>query len=115
MIKYIEKTVDYLQEKGFNNPEIGIILGTGLGQLINEIEVIKEVQVIKEIEVIKEVIVEKIVEVEKKEAPLLFSKLKKSKTLKDHFEDLEKGSDPDSDFLYISDEENSKLQMKDIY
>jgi hypothetical protein len=49
------------------------------------------------------------VEVEKKEAPLSFSKLKKSKTLKDHFEDLEKGSDPDSDFLYISDEENPKL------
>ncbi|AXT21093.1 purine-nucleoside phosphorylase [Flavobacteriaceae bacterium AU392] len=43
MIKYIDETTQYLQEKGFNNPEIGIILGTGLGQLINEIEVIKEV------------------------------------------------------------------------
>jgi purine-nucleoside phosphorylase len=43
MIKYIQKTVEYLQEKGFENPEIGIILGTGLGQLINEIDIIKEV------------------------------------------------------------------------
>ncbi|MFI1773199.1 purine-nucleoside phosphorylase [Thalassobellus citreus] len=43
MIKYIEETVSYLQEKGFETPEIGIILGTGLGQLINEIDIIKEV------------------------------------------------------------------------
>ena len=43
MIKYIEETTEFLQKKGFENPEIGIILGTGLGQLINEIEVIKEV------------------------------------------------------------------------
>lgn len=43
MIKHIEKTVAYLQEKGFKNPEVGIILGTGLGQLINEVNVITEV------------------------------------------------------------------------
>jgi len=43
MIKQIQKTTEYLQEKGFGNPEIGIILGTGLGQLLNEIDVIKEV------------------------------------------------------------------------
>lgn len=43
MIKYIEETVDYLKEKGFENPEVGIILGTGLGQLINDIDIIKEV------------------------------------------------------------------------
>ncbi|MGY3793953.1 purine-nucleoside phosphorylase [Aquimarina sp. 433] len=43
MIKYIKETTEYLQEKGFENPEIGIILGTGLGQLLNEIEVLKEV------------------------------------------------------------------------
>lgn len=43
MIKHITETVEYLQSKGFDTPEIGIILGTGLGQLINEIEVIKEV------------------------------------------------------------------------
>jgi len=43
MIKQIQKTTEYLQEKGFENPEIGIILGTGLGQLIDEIKVLKEV------------------------------------------------------------------------
>lgn len=43
MIKYIEETADYLKEKGFENPEVGIILGTGLGQLINEITIIKEI------------------------------------------------------------------------
>ncbi len=43
MIKYIEETVEYLLDKGFENPEIGIILGTGLGQLIDEIEILKQV------------------------------------------------------------------------
>ena len=43
MIKQLNKTVGYLQEKGIESPEIGIILGTGLGQLINEIEILKEV------------------------------------------------------------------------
>ncbi len=43
MIKTLNETVEYLQNKGFDNPEIGIILGTGLGQLTNEINVINEV------------------------------------------------------------------------
>ncbi|SFI83080.1 purine-nucleoside phosphorylase [Olleya namhaensis] len=43
MIKHINKTVEYLQEKGFNTPEVGIILGTGLGKLTDEIEIIEEV------------------------------------------------------------------------
>lgn len=43
MIKFITETAEYLTSKGFENPEIGIILGTGLGQLTNEIEVISEV------------------------------------------------------------------------
>jgi len=43
MIKQINETTEYLQEKGFDNPEIGIILGTGLGQLINEIEILTEI------------------------------------------------------------------------
>jgi len=37
MIKFINETTDYLKNKGFENPEIGIILGTGLGQLVSEI------------------------------------------------------------------------------
>lgn len=43
MIKFITETADYLKSKGFDNPEIGIILGTGLGQLIEKLEIIKEV------------------------------------------------------------------------
>ncbi len=43
MIKQIEETVEYLDKKGFKNPEVGIILGTGLSQLINEINIIIEV------------------------------------------------------------------------
>ena len=43
MIKFINETVEYLQHKGFENPEIGIILGTGLGQLINDVEILHEV------------------------------------------------------------------------
>lgn len=43
MIKDIQETTDYLKIKGFDNPEIGIILGTGLGQIIEEIEIEAEV------------------------------------------------------------------------
>ncbi|TDY13948.1 purine-nucleoside phosphorylase [Meridianimaribacter flavus] len=43
MINYINETVDYLKYKGFINPEIGIILGTGLGMLLDEITILKEV------------------------------------------------------------------------
>jgi purine-nucleoside phosphorylase len=42
-MKYISETTAYLEDKGFENPEIGIILGTGLGQLIQKVEIIKEV------------------------------------------------------------------------
>jgi purine-nucleoside phosphorylase len=42
MIKLITESIDYLQSKGFNNPEVGIILGTGLGQLVDEIDIIAE-------------------------------------------------------------------------
>lgn len=42
MEKYIKESTDYLRNKGFDNPEVGIILGTGLGQLINHIDIIAE-------------------------------------------------------------------------
>lgn len=42
-MKYLKETTKYLQQKGFENPEIGIILGTGLGQLLNQVEIIHEV------------------------------------------------------------------------
>ncbi|WP_124981807.1 purine-nucleoside phosphorylase [Nonlabens xiamenensis] len=34
----IEKSVEYLQAQGFDAPEIGIVLGTGLGKLVDSIE-----------------------------------------------------------------------------
>lgn len=43
MIKSINESTAYLQKKGFDRPEIGIILGTGLGQLIDAVEVLHEV------------------------------------------------------------------------
>ncbi|TXG36609.1 purine-nucleoside phosphorylase [Seonamhaeicola maritimus] len=43
MIKHIEETVEYLRDKGFESPEVGIILGTGLGQLIDDVDIIKQV------------------------------------------------------------------------
>ncbi|MBT8325982.1 MAG: purine-nucleoside phosphorylase [Winogradskyella sp.] len=42
MLKYINESTEYLKSKGFENPEVGIILGTGLGQLKDEIEIIVE-------------------------------------------------------------------------
>jgi len=40
---HIEQTTSYLKQKGFEDPEIGIILGTGLGKLLEEMEIIHEV------------------------------------------------------------------------
>ena len=42
MHKLINQTVEYLTQKGIIKAEIGIILGTGLGQLIQEVEIIQE-------------------------------------------------------------------------
>ena len=43
MLTQLNETVSYLKNEGINNPEIGIILGTGLGGLVKEIKVIKEI------------------------------------------------------------------------
>lgn len=42
MIEKVSEAVKFLQEKGFENPEVGIILGTGLGALADEIAIEKE-------------------------------------------------------------------------
>lgn len=39
MINEIEVVRDYLIEKGFVNPEVAIILGTGLGKLVDEMDI----------------------------------------------------------------------------
>ena len=43
MIQYIKESTDYLIQRGFKNPKIGIILGTGLGKLVDEIDIESEV------------------------------------------------------------------------
>lgn len=43
MIKELEETTEFLKARGFEKPEIGIILGTGLGKLIDEMEIFSEV------------------------------------------------------------------------
>ena len=42
MLKHITETTEYLISKGFDKPEIGIVLGTGLGKLIDDIDIIAE-------------------------------------------------------------------------
>jgi len=39
MIKQITESTQYLKQKGFDKPEIGIILGTGLGQLLDQVDI----------------------------------------------------------------------------
>jgi len=39
----VQETVKYLKENGINNPEFGIVLGTGLGNLVNHIKIIKSI------------------------------------------------------------------------
>lgn len=36
--KQLQDSIDYLVGQGFEQPEVGIVLGTGLGQLVNHIE-----------------------------------------------------------------------------
>lgn len=43
MTNQIQETTDFLKNKGFKTPEIGVILGTGLGKLPEEIEILAEV------------------------------------------------------------------------
>jgi len=43
MLNRIQEAVDFIQSKTQVKPEFGIILGTGLGGLVNEIEIIDEI------------------------------------------------------------------------
>jgi purine-nucleoside phosphorylase len=43
MLKRIQETIDYLQKDEPFHPEVGIILGTGLGGLVDEIEIHKTI------------------------------------------------------------------------
>ncbi|WP_397445244.1 purine-nucleoside phosphorylase [Polaribacter sp. R77954] len=39
----LQQSITFLKENGFTNPEIGIVLGTGLGKLVDEISIEKEI------------------------------------------------------------------------
>jgi len=39
----LQDSILFLKENGFTNPEIGVVLGTGLGKLIHEISIEKEI------------------------------------------------------------------------
>ncbi|RLD80029.1 MAG: purine-nucleoside phosphorylase, partial [Bacteroidetes bacterium] len=43
MTQKLNETVNFLKEKGFLKAEVGIVLGTGLGGLVKEIDVIKSI------------------------------------------------------------------------
>lgn len=43
MKEQLKETIDFLRSKGFESPQIGIVLGTGLGQLLNEVDIQIEV------------------------------------------------------------------------
>ena len=42
--KQLKETIDYLKSNGIITPQIGIVLGTGLGKLVDEISIEKEIQ-----------------------------------------------------------------------
>lgn len=42
-LETLSESVEFLKQKGFINPETGIVLGTGLGQLVNHIDINCEV------------------------------------------------------------------------
>jgi purine-nucleoside phosphorylase len=39
----LQETINFLKENGITNPEIGIVLGTGLGKLVDEVFIEKEI------------------------------------------------------------------------
>jgi purine-nucleoside phosphorylase len=43
MKEHLQETINFLKANGFESPEVGIVLGTGLGQLLGEIDIINEV------------------------------------------------------------------------
>ena len=42
-LQQLQETIDFLKSAGITNPEIGIVLGTGLGKLVDEISIEKEI------------------------------------------------------------------------
>jgi purine-nucleoside phosphorylase len=44
MLEKVKQTVEFLKNKGIHSAEIGIVLGTGLGKLVNEINIDKVIE-----------------------------------------------------------------------
>ena len=42
-LEKIKETADYIRKEVGTLPKIGVILGTGLGDLVNHIEIVKEI------------------------------------------------------------------------
>jgi purine-nucleoside phosphorylase len=43
MLDKIKESVDFLKSQGIENPQTGIVLGTGLGKMVNEIIIEKSI------------------------------------------------------------------------
>ncbi|MCU0421491.1 MAG: purine-nucleoside phosphorylase [Bacteroidia bacterium] len=43
LLKQIQESADFLNNQGFESPDVGIVLGTGLGQLVSHIQVIHRI------------------------------------------------------------------------
>jgi len=41
--QHLQESISFLKSQGINIPEIGIVLGTGLGKIVNEIQIEKEI------------------------------------------------------------------------
>jgi purine-nucleoside phosphorylase len=41
MTEMYKQTLDYLKSKGITSPEVGIVLGTGLGKMVNELNIVQ--------------------------------------------------------------------------
>ena len=41
--QHLQETISFLKSQGINNPEIGIVLGTGLGRIVDEIQIEQEI------------------------------------------------------------------------
>ena len=44
MLEKINKAASYLADNGYNNAELGIILGTGLGGLVKDVKIEKSIE-----------------------------------------------------------------------
>lgn len=43
LLNKLKETTDFLKKEGLNNPEIGLVLGTGLGAFVDHMEIEKEI------------------------------------------------------------------------